>query len=61
MKVSPSELELATTLAARLCTIALHSDLETFRAYAMTEIAIALARHRRRCGSRCEGHGAAFV
>jgi hypothetical protein len=48
-------------LAARLCTIALHSDLETFRAYAVTEIAMALARHRRRCGHRRQGHDAAFV
>jgi hypothetical protein len=61
MKVSPSELELATTLATRLCTIALHSDLETFRAYAVTEISMALARHRRRCGCRRQGHDAAFV
>jgi hypothetical protein len=61
MKVSPSELELAATLATRLCTIALHGDLETFRAYAVTEIAMALARHRRRCGHRCQGHDAAFV
>jgi hypothetical protein len=60
MKVSPSELELATTLAARLCTTALHSDLETFRAYAVTEIAMALARHRRRCGTR-HGTDPAFV
>jgi hypothetical protein len=42
MKVSPSELDHAATLAARLCTIALHSDLETFRAYAVTENAMAL-------------------
>jgi hypothetical protein len=48
MKVRPDELALASTLAARLCTIALHSDVETFRAYAVTEIAMALARHRQR-------------
>ena len=51
MKVSPSELELATTLAARLCTTALHSDVDAFRAFAITAIAMALARHRRRCRS----------
>jgi hypothetical protein len=60
MKVSTSEIELATTLAARLCTTALHSDLETFRAYAVTEIAMALARHRRRCSAR-NGADPAFV
>jgi hypothetical protein len=61
MKVSPFELELATTLAARLCTTALHSDLETFRAYAVTEIAMALARHRRRHARWRQGSDAAFV
>jgi hypothetical protein len=60
MKVRPTELDLAATLAARLCTVALHGDLEAFRAYAVTEIAMALARHRRRCGSR-HGTDPAFV
>jgi hypothetical protein len=61
MKVRPSELELARALATRLCTVALHNDAETFRAYAVTEIAMALARHRRRCGHPRQGHDAAFV
>ena len=60
MKVSRCELDLAATLAARLCTIALHGDLEAFRAYAVTEIAMALARHRRRRGRR-HGSDPAFI
>jgi hypothetical protein len=44
-----------------LCTVALHNDTETFRAFAITAISMALARHRRRCGRRCQGHDAAFV
>jgi uncharacterized MAPEG superfamily protein len=61
MKLNPRELELATALAARLCTVALHNDLETFRAFAITAIAMALAQHRLRCERRRHGHDSAFV
>jgi hypothetical protein len=61
MKVAPDEMALAATLARRLCTVALQHDAETFRAFAVTAISMALARHRRRCAHRCHGHDAAFV
>jgi hypothetical protein len=62
MKVTPDELAAATILANRLCTVALHNDVETFRAFAITAISMALARHRRRYSSRQrQGHDAAFV
>jgi hypothetical protein len=48
MKASSFELEQATILASRLCSIALNNDAETFRAFAITAIAMALARHRQR-------------
>jgi hypothetical protein len=50
MKVTPDELAAATILANRLCTVALHNDVETFRAFAITAISMALARHRRHYG-----------
>jgi hypothetical protein len=61
IKATPDDLAAATILANRLCTVALHNDTETFRAFAITAISMALARHRRRCGRRCQGHDAAFV
>jgi hypothetical protein len=60
MKASSFELEQAAILASRLCAFALHSDVEFFRAHAVTEIAMALAHYRRRCGSR-HGVDPAFV
>jgi hypothetical protein len=49
MKASSFELEQAAILASRLCAFALDSDVEAFRAFAITAIAMELARHRQRC------------
>jgi hypothetical protein len=59
MKVQPDDLAAATILANRLCTVALHNDVETFRAFAITAIAMELARHRQRYRHR--SHDPAFV
>jgi hypothetical protein len=50
MKGTPDELAAARALADRLCTVALHHDVETFHAFALTAIAMALAPHRRHYG-----------
>jgi hypothetical protein len=59
MKASSFELEQAAILASRLCAVALNSDVETFRAFAITAIAMELARHRQRCRHR--SHDPAMV
>jgi hypothetical protein len=59
MKASSFELEQAAILASRLCAIALNSDVEAFRAFAITAIAMELARHRQR--HRRWSHGPAMV
>jgi hypothetical protein len=61
MKVAPDEMALAGTLARRLCTVALQHDAETFRAFAVTAISMALARHRRRHARLRQERDAAFV
>jgi hypothetical protein len=61
MKASSFELEQAAILASRLCAFALDSDVEAFRAYAVTEIAMELARHRRRYSRQRHRGDPAFV
>jgi hypothetical protein len=61
MRVSPDEREIAATLARRLCTVALQHDAETLRAFAVTAISMALARHRRRHARLRQERDAAFV